>query len=251
MERIGKTTNFTGSHRIVYYILYEIFTDFCALSDETLLTIGEAARLLGVSEPALRQWTDEGQIKAFVTPGGHRRYLKTDLKRFIGANQKRLGAKSLTERFDETATLHRQIGASFFQPHAGAASIGDTSQNQFGSLGRRLLNLLTQCVTRPTKHEETVESAIEIGREYGRLTLALNMPLVEAVTAFVQHRQPLLAAIFDMMKKGEVPPRQVAEAIPLVDRAIDAALVALVAEHQQGVTSDPGQPSGTPESVTE
>ncbi len=51
------------------------------MGQETLLNISEASRILGVSEAALRQWTGEGKIKAFVTPSGHRRYSQADLKK--------------------------------------------------------------------------------------------------------------------------------------------------------------------------
>ena len=46
------------------------------------VTVGEAAKLIGVSEPTLRKWTDAGAIAVFRTPGGHRRYLRADLEQF-------------------------------------------------------------------------------------------------------------------------------------------------------------------------
>jgi excisionase family DNA binding protein len=46
---------------------------------KTWLKVGEAARLLGVSDPTLRKWTDAGKVPAFRTLGGHRRYLQADL----------------------------------------------------------------------------------------------------------------------------------------------------------------------------
>jgi excisionase family DNA binding protein len=46
------------------------------------LTVGEAARFVGVSEPTLRKWTDAGRIAVFRTPGGHRRYLRAELESF-------------------------------------------------------------------------------------------------------------------------------------------------------------------------
>jgi excisionase family DNA binding protein len=46
------------------------------------LSVGRAAHYLGVSEPTLRKWTDAGQLPAFRTPGGHRRYQLRELDRF-------------------------------------------------------------------------------------------------------------------------------------------------------------------------
>ena len=46
------------------------------------LTVSEAARYLGISEPTLRKWTDGGSIAVFRTPGRHRRYLLEELNRF-------------------------------------------------------------------------------------------------------------------------------------------------------------------------
>jgi excisionase family DNA binding protein len=49
------------------------------MRESAWLTVGEAARFIGVSEPTLRKWTDEGRIAAFRTPGGHRRFLVGEL----------------------------------------------------------------------------------------------------------------------------------------------------------------------------
>lgn len=39
-----------------------------------LLTVTEAAQLLGVSTKTIRRWENEGKIKAIRTEGGHRRF---------------------------------------------------------------------------------------------------------------------------------------------------------------------------------
>jgi excisionase family DNA binding protein len=46
------------------------------------MSLGEAARYLGVSDPTLRKWTDDGAIRVFRTPGGHRRFLRDELDSF-------------------------------------------------------------------------------------------------------------------------------------------------------------------------
>lgn len=42
------------------------------MSDQ-LVSIGKAARELGVSPSTIRRWFDCGQLEGCVTPGGHRR----------------------------------------------------------------------------------------------------------------------------------------------------------------------------------
>ena len=47
------------------------------------LTLGQAAKYLGVAQSTMRKWSDLGRVSAFYTPGGHRRYRRGDLDRFL------------------------------------------------------------------------------------------------------------------------------------------------------------------------
>lgn len=47
------------------------------------LTLGQAARFLGVAQSTLRKWSDQGRVATFYTPGGHRRYRRGDLEAFL------------------------------------------------------------------------------------------------------------------------------------------------------------------------
>src|SRR5471032_333091 len=47
------------------------------------LTLGQAAKFLGVAQSTIRKWSDQGRVPAFYTPGGHRRYRRTDLEAFL------------------------------------------------------------------------------------------------------------------------------------------------------------------------
>src|SRR3954451_20886372 len=48
------------------------------------LTLGQAARFLGVAQSTIRKWSDQKKVPAFYTPGGHRRYRGSDLEAFLG-----------------------------------------------------------------------------------------------------------------------------------------------------------------------
>src|SRR5438046_4309949 len=47
------------------------------------LTLGQAAKYLGVAQSTIRKWSDLGRVPAFYTPGGHRRYRRSDLDAFL------------------------------------------------------------------------------------------------------------------------------------------------------------------------
>ena len=82
------------------------------MAKSQLLSISEASKSLGVSEAALRQWTDEGKINAFVTPGGHRRYSESELRKFIGSHSRMLGVKALPDGHDPLSNYFKIINPS-------------------------------------------------------------------------------------------------------------------------------------------
>ena len=47
------------------------------------LTLGQAAKYIGVAQSTIRKWSDQGRVPAFYTPGGHRRYRRGDLDTFL------------------------------------------------------------------------------------------------------------------------------------------------------------------------
>jgi len=47
------------------------------------LTLGQAAKYLGVAQSTIRKWSDLGRVPAFYTPGGHRRFRRRDLDAFL------------------------------------------------------------------------------------------------------------------------------------------------------------------------
>jgi putative resolvase len=54
---------------------------------EKLLTSHQVAKLLNVWPETLRRWEKEGKLKALRTPGGHRRYKESQIKKLLGENQ--------------------------------------------------------------------------------------------------------------------------------------------------------------------
>jgi excisionase family DNA binding protein len=54
-----------------------------ASTQDEWLTLGQAAKYLGVAQSTMRKWSDSGRVSAFYTPGGHRRYRRSELDQFL------------------------------------------------------------------------------------------------------------------------------------------------------------------------
>lgn len=53
------------------------------MADLSFLTSKQAAEILGVRTATLVAWSDAGEIPCWRTPGGHRRYRRSDIDIFI------------------------------------------------------------------------------------------------------------------------------------------------------------------------
>jgi excisionase family DNA binding protein len=201
--------------------------------DESLVPISEAAGILGVSEVSLRQWTDEGRIKAFITPGGHRRYSKTELRKFMSSRQRAIGVKDLNTEIEATIELHSEIGRTSLITKDWYGRLSREEKLGLAHLGRDMLNVIIRHINEPTKREQTLELARDVGREHGRTLAGLGLPLTDSVEAFILHRDPIMKTIANLLKKKEARSSRVAEAIPLMAHIMDETLLSLVAAHQQ------------------
>jgi excisionase family DNA binding protein len=212
-------------------------------SHRSLLSISEASAFLGVSEAALRQWTDEGRIKAFITPGGHRRYSRDELNKLMATGQKSLGIKQLVTGLEDTVGAHREMDRARVEAMPWYSELSPADQEELAIAGRRFLTLVTRYVAEPARRDEVMKMAREAGAFFGDTLARHGLPLTDAVQTFIAHRDPLVRAATELMKRHEPVSERVVGAIPLVVRVMDEALVSLVSAHQQcqGKKSGGGQ----------
>ncbi len=203
------------------------------MGQEDLVGISEACQILKVSETALRQWTDEGKIKAFVTPGGHRRYLVVDLKKFMSPHQKVIGIRELVVELEDAVHPLREIARTSLPAKAWYNKLDKDSQQSLASLGRNMLQVIIKYVTEPSRREVTMIMARDTGRDFGAILAKSELSLTESVEAFIMHRDPIINAATQLIKRKGAFTGRIVEAIPLVTHVMDEALVSLVAAHQQ------------------
>src|SRR5438309_1517901 len=81
-------------------------------SEPDWLTLGQAAKFLGVAQSTIRKWSDQGRVPAFYTPGGHRRYRRRDLEAFVDRSGPGRGGGPLVLVVDDDARLREYMRVS-------------------------------------------------------------------------------------------------------------------------------------------
>ena len=74
-----------------------------------MLTPREAARLLGISYPTIKQWILAGKLKTTTTPGGHHRIAESSLKPFLASDRAKPSAQS-RERYRRVSGRNQLAG---------------------------------------------------------------------------------------------------------------------------------------------
>jgi molybdopterin-binding protein len=74
-----------------------------------MLTLREAARLMGISYPTIKQWILSGKLKTVQTPGGHHRLTESALRPFIAKDKAKPAAQS-RERYRRVSGRNQLTG---------------------------------------------------------------------------------------------------------------------------------------------
>ena len=157
------------------------------------ISLGKACGLLEVNESTLRQWADGGLIRAFRTPGGHRRF-STEAVHALMGRQSTSVKEGMESRWTDKALLRvrRRLRSGRTQTQHWHQVLDDTSRSRMRLLGRRLLSIAADHATQHRPRTELLEDAWMIGQEYGDETVARGIPLKDALEAFVFFRGFLL-----------------------------------------------------------
>lgn len=76
---------------------------------ETLLKPREAAHMLGISYPTIKQWILNGKLPTVQTPGGHHRVTEASLKPFLARDAAKAGPES-RERYRRVSGRNQLAG---------------------------------------------------------------------------------------------------------------------------------------------
>ena len=196
--------------------------------------LGEAARLLGVAPGTLRRWSDTGRVRAFTTPGGHRRYVRKALERLVATEDS-------TRPSLVTAGVTPSRLARAYRAEARAAEsrmpwlveLRDEERAWFRDHGRELASSLLAHLDAPddTAAVARLGEATAEAAAYGRMASSLGLSLSESVEGFLGFRRPFLHELAQVARRRGFDTGGTADLLETADRAMDRLLVAAMAAH--------------------
>lgn len=161
------------------------------------LTLSEASALLGVHPATVRQWSDEGKLDTFRTPGGHRRFARGDIERMLHVQPVR--GHGLTTYLVNEAVERTRRNLPEAMAHAPwAQHLDESERGRWRAAGRSLLGLVAGLATRAELSETQHQTALDFGRDYGQMMVTAGHTLPDAVLAFLFFRDFLLETVLQL-----------------------------------------------------
>lgn len=157
------------------------------------LSLRDACRLLDVSNTTLRQWADNGYLRVYRTPGGHRRFLRDDVDSFANAPE-RAQEQGRGDAIEGSALrkIRRSLSRNDVLQQPWYQSVEEEGKVRMRLFGRRLLSLLLQEAGPRRRRQELLEEARLLGREYGTEMSERDVTLKDTIEAFVFFRTMVL-----------------------------------------------------------
>jgi len=157
------------------------------------LTMRDACRLLDVNEATLRQWADNGHLRVYRTPGGHRRFLSEDVMSLT--NTARTDGDRAPEYEVEGSALRlirRRLQGESVTRQPWYQCVQEDGRDRMRLFGRRMLTLLVHEPQVRRQRQEALAESNVLGREYGTEMSEKGVSLKDTLEALVFFRSMVL-----------------------------------------------------------
>jgi excisionase family DNA binding protein len=212
-----------------------------AAPESEWLSLGPASRLVGVDPDTLRRWADDGRLKAWSTPGGHRRFARADLQRLIAS--RRAARPPLADLGATSDRLARAYARSYRADDGGRSvldQLDPVDREAFRADGRRLVAvLLAYLDARGQAQRDRWEAEAAAIVEGTALRLAgAGAGVGEAIATFVAARRPFLTELAAIGRRRSLDVARLTATYDAAAALLDRLLLAFVDafQHPKGAT---------------
>ncbi len=193
------------------------------------VTLGKASQILGVDESTLRRWADAGRVRAYRTPGGHRRFSVGNLEEMLSGAGRHRGADAV-ERLT-VARVRRQLQRARLQQDGWYAHLSDDARTQLRDLGRRLVEMVGEYMDKGARRSGLLDESLEVGGHYGRVLIDAGLPLPSAIGAYIGFRKAMDETTRQAALKESLPAEEALAACGQVHALGDQVLLGIAAAY--------------------
>ena len=196
---------------------------------ETWLTLTQAADRLDVHPTTLRRWADNGDLPVMRTPGGHRRFAASEVKRFAERRHTRR-ADSVNEDVEQVwaeQALSQTRQEITTQDQAWLESFDSDERQRHRELGRKLLGLTLQYVSAPEENENILREARLAGQAYGKMAQQTGLPLQAALKAALFFRDTLVEVALQLPESTRISPEANVRLMRRINRLLNTVHLAI------------------------
>lgn len=160
------------------------------------LSLGQASQFLHVNEATLRHWADNGVLRVYRTPGGHRRFLHEDVLNLTSQS----GQTSTLESKDKLADsalrrIRKKLGNEDVTRQSWYQSVEGEGRDRMRLFGRHLLSVLLQESAPRRRRQEALAESLILGREYGSEMADRGVTLKNTVEALIFFRNIVMETV--------------------------------------------------------
>lgn len=204
------------------------------MSDTTeWVSLRQAADLLGVHPATVRNWADKGELASRRTPGGHRRFRKSDLLQ-QAAQQGEL------QPLEVQVIIQNALGQTRMQTGAGAlgseawySAMSENTREALRGQGRQVLESLRQYLAAGAP-DAKLAAAITLGQGYAAMLAKDQLSLPQAVRGFLYFSDFVTNSILTWSEI--TPPRNASEWAHLlrqVNTFINTMLLSIIEYYEE------------------
>ncbi|MCD4687473.1 MAG: helix-turn-helix domain-containing protein [Anaerolineae bacterium] len=166
------------------------------------VSLGEAAEIIGVHPATIRNWAERGDLPFRRTPGGHRRFRRSDLQQWLAS--RRMTHPTEAQVVVQSALGRTRLEVADRQKLTNLpwySKLDDAARNTMRQQGLRLMDTLINHLAHPETEME-LQIARDIGMVYGKLLKGQKLPLTQALQGYFYFVDILLEAVIQLSETG-------------------------------------------------
>jgi excisionase family DNA binding protein len=190
----------------------------------------EASDLVGVSQATLRRWSEAGDVEAFTTPGGHRRFTRASLARLLPRPGRPRRTLLQLGETPERVVRHYRRELAGTHAHEWLPPLDDAGKAAFREPGREILAGVLAFLDAPTAEagEAGLAAALAGVATYGELAAANRLGIAQTATAFLHFRAPFLDELAVISRRRRLDTSEALALLTAATTAFDRLLPALL-----------------------